>query len=311
MAYPSLDFFLVIARAGSLTKASQELFVTQQNLSSYLKKLEAYYGLDLFVRHPRFELTEFGKLLYQEALEIQNIYQRIETISKSYAASCELRLGCRASHPTDYMELLPLQKFKASHANVKFIFSEFSSSNAIQKVKDGSVDFAFSSVVADTTKDPSLLRLTMRKDYCYVLIHRNLLLQYFPEQPEEKIRRWKSGIALKELKGVPFFSLSKEKNYRKRDSEDDYLQKNGLMESKMGECYSRNGALNMCRHAMCYFVSGDPEPESEDFFSFPVLEPDTSITLFCYCNSNSLTNPYMKDFWAMVKAASIDEKQHI
>lgn len=307
MAYPSLDLFLVIARNKSLTKASSELFMTQQNLSSYLKKLEAYYGLELFFRHPRFELTEFGKLLYQEALEIQSIYQRIETISKTYAANCELRLGCRSSHPTDYMELLPLQKFKASHSNVKFIFSEYGASNAILKIRDGSVDFAFSSINA--ADEPSLLKAIMRKDYCYVLIHRNLLLQYFPENLDDKIRRWKSGIALKELKGVPFFSLSKEKNYRKRDSEDDYLQKNGLMESKMGECYSRNGALNMCRHGMCYFVSGDPEPESPDFFSFPVLEPDTSITLYCYCNAHSLTNPYMKDFWAMVQAASIEQRE--
>ena len=74
MAYPSLEFFLVIAKYKSLTKASQELFVTQQNLSSYLKRLESYYGLELFTRHPKFELTEFGKILYQEALEIQNIY---------------------------------------------------------------------------------------------------------------------------------------------------------------------------------------------------------------------------------------------
>lgn len=305
MATPSLDSFLVIARTGSLTKAASELFMTQQNLSSYLKKLETYYGLDLFYRHPRFELTEFGKLLYQEALEIQNIYQRIETISKTYSACCELRLGCRASHPTDYMELLPLQKFKSSHANVKFLFSEHGSGNAILKVKDGSVDFAFSS--SNAADDPSLLKAVMRKDYCYVLIHRSLLEQHFPEHLEEKIFRWKQGIALKELKGVPFFSLSKEKNYRKRDSEDDYLQKYGLMESKLGECYSRNGALNMCRHGMCYFVSGDPEPESSDFFSFPVIEPDTSITLYCYCNAHSLTNPFLKDFWTMVQAASIGE----
>ena len=54
MAYPSLEFFLVIAKYKSLTKASQELFVTQQNLSSYLKRLESYYGLELFTRHPKF-----------------------------------------------------------------------------------------------------------------------------------------------------------------------------------------------------------------------------------------------------------------
>ena len=307
MAYPSLEFFLVIAKYKSLTKASQELFVTQQNLSSYLKRLESYYGLELFTRHPKFELTEFGKILYQEALEIQNIYQRIDVSKKSYTSNCELRLGCRAAHPNDYVDLLPLQKYKAAHPQVKFIFTEYTSSLPIQKVQEGSLDFAFSSSYVNCDSDSSLLRVTMRKDHCYVLIHVDLLLQYFPENLEEKIACWKSGIALRELNGVPYFSLTKTKSYNKMDVMNDYLRKNNLIESKMGECYSRAGALNMCRHAMCYFVSGDPEPESDDFFSFPVIEPDTAISLYCYCNSHVLNRPYINDFWNIIKTASLKE----
>ena len=60
----------------------------------------------------------------------------------------------------------------------------------------------------------------------------------------------------------------------------------------------------MCRQGICYFVSGDPEPESDDFFSFPVLEPDTSVQLFCLCNTDILTTDYGAAFWQMVLETS-------
>ena len=51
--YPSLDYFLAIARHKNITKAAQELHVSQQNLSIYLKRLEQYYQVTLFERKPR------------------------------------------------------------------------------------------------------------------------------------------------------------------------------------------------------------------------------------------------------------------
>lgn len=43
--YPSLDYFIAIAKHNNITKAANELYVSQQTLSIYLKKLEEYYQI--------------------------------------------------------------------------------------------------------------------------------------------------------------------------------------------------------------------------------------------------------------------------
>jgi DNA-binding transcriptional LysR family regulator len=59
-----LRLFLVIARHGSVSRAAEELDLTQSGLSRQLASLEAYLGHPLFERHGRgMELTDAGKKL--------------------------------------------------------------------------------------------------------------------------------------------------------------------------------------------------------------------------------------------------------
>ena len=59
--YPSLDYFIAIAKHNNITKAANELYVSQQTLSIYLKKLEEYYQIQLFERYPKMCLTPAGE----------------------------------------------------------------------------------------------------------------------------------------------------------------------------------------------------------------------------------------------------------
>ena len=53
-----LEYFLVLAQEGSISRAAQRLFVTQQSMSEQMKRLEEHYGTPLFVRRPRFLLQD-------------------------------------------------------------------------------------------------------------------------------------------------------------------------------------------------------------------------------------------------------------
>src|SRR5579859_4820553 len=65
--YP-LHVFRVVARLGSVTRAAQELFVSQPAVSSHLKTLEARYKEPLFERTPRgMLLTPAGLVVAQHA----------------------------------------------------------------------------------------------------------------------------------------------------------------------------------------------------------------------------------------------------
>ena len=55
------QYFLVLARSTSISQAAEELNVSHQGLSLYLKNLERELGAPLFERVPRLVLTEAGQ----------------------------------------------------------------------------------------------------------------------------------------------------------------------------------------------------------------------------------------------------------
>lgn len=71
--------FKAIYQYGTLTRASQELMVSQPNLSIQLASLESYIGQPLFVRLPRKMMpTEYGKQLYTQIVESIDNLERVE-----------------------------------------------------------------------------------------------------------------------------------------------------------------------------------------------------------------------------------------
>jgi DNA-binding transcriptional LysR family regulator len=61
--YP-LHVFRLVARGGSVTRAAQELFISQPAVSAHLKALETALGEPLFERTPRgMQLTAAGTIV--------------------------------------------------------------------------------------------------------------------------------------------------------------------------------------------------------------------------------------------------------
>ena len=48
MIFRNYEYFLAIADSGSLTKAAEQLYVSQPSLSQYLKRLATSLGVELF-----------------------------------------------------------------------------------------------------------------------------------------------------------------------------------------------------------------------------------------------------------------------
>lgn len=52
MNLKSIEYFLAAAEEMNITRAAERLFISQQALSSHLKRLEEEYGVPLFERRP-------------------------------------------------------------------------------------------------------------------------------------------------------------------------------------------------------------------------------------------------------------------
>lgn len=72
--------FKAIYQYGTLTKASQELMLSQPSMSIQLASLESYIGKQLFVRTPRKMIpTEYGKQLYTQIVESIDNLEKVES----------------------------------------------------------------------------------------------------------------------------------------------------------------------------------------------------------------------------------------
>lgn len=71
MTLNQLKYFCTACRTRSITKASEELFVTQPTISIAIKDLEAEFNIILFARNGNhLELTSAGETFYEKAKDL-------------------------------------------------------------------------------------------------------------------------------------------------------------------------------------------------------------------------------------------------
>ena len=80
-----LNYILTIAKKQNMTKAAEELFVSQSSLSQYLTKLESQLGTPLFFRSKgRLTLTPAGQLYVEAAKKVlaikDDLYRNIQSL---------------------------------------------------------------------------------------------------------------------------------------------------------------------------------------------------------------------------------------
>lgn len=113
--------FKAIYQNGNLTRAAEELFVSQPNVSIQLASLESYIGHKLFERLPRKLVpTEYGKLLYTQIVEPVENLERVEVEFRKSALKREENISIGS--PIEYANNVLLEKLNACGINMNLKF---------------------------------------------------------------------------------------------------------------------------------------------------------------------------------------------
>lgn len=156
MNFDSLEYFSVLARERSFTRAAEALHITQQSLSSHIAGLERELNCQLVVRRVPLELTFAGQTFLQYAEDIrrtQHAMQR-EFCDISENQKGELRVGIAFTRGRAVMPRL-IAAFQREYSNVQVTLTE-GSNDALQKLLlDGDIDLA----VAEFSKAPPEVEL--------------------------------------------------------------------------------------------------------------------------------------------------------
>lgn len=135
--------FYAVAKHKHMTKASEELHISQPAISQSIKKLEGQLGGTLFLRSNKgMGLTEEGKMFYEYvkgALELINNAENEFTSFKDLSKG-EIKIGCSTTL-TKLVLMNALKDFHLDYPNININITNDLTSNLINDLKLGKLDF--------------------------------------------------------------------------------------------------------------------------------------------------------------------------
>ena len=142
--FKELRYIASIARNQNLTKASQELYISQPSLSKFLHNLENSMGVKLFDRlGNKFVLTYAGERYLEYAERILLIKKDLDDEMNDISALRDGRLNIAFPQTRcSYMAPAILPEFKRAYPNVRVNLFEASSNELEKMLLNGNVDIA-------------------------------------------------------------------------------------------------------------------------------------------------------------------------
>ncbi len=131
------------SRCHSITKAAQELYVTQPTVSVAIRELEIELGVHLFYRKGnQLELTEEGEGLYEKATYILQYCNDLQSdYTNSARKKTPIRIGIPPMLSTIFFPDL-LVAFQEQYPNIPVVLEEYGSVRACNMVQGDTLDIA-------------------------------------------------------------------------------------------------------------------------------------------------------------------------
>ncbi|MCP3027496.1 LysR family transcriptional regulator [Halobacillus sp. A5] len=186
-----LEYFSEVAKQLSFTKAASTLHVSQPSLSKAVKQLEDELGVPLFYRSRKVELTDAGKAVLVNAIDVLDAFHNLtsELSDIIELKNGEIKIGIPPITGAAFFSKL-ISYYRDQHPQIKIRLSEVGSKMIKHGVEDGSLDIGL--VCNVPVKNENLEVLELINDPLMLLVHKdNHLAQ-------------KTRIDLTELNEEPF-----------------------------------------------------------------------------------------------------------
>lgn len=143
MTLNQLRYFCTASRCHSITKAAEELYVTQPTVSVAIRDLEIEFGINLFSRKGnQLMLTVEGEALYKKAVYILQYCDELQAdCSSTLRVRPPVHIGIPPMLSTVFFPEL-LEAFQAEHPEIPVVLEEYGSVRACSLVQDDTLDFA-------------------------------------------------------------------------------------------------------------------------------------------------------------------------
>ena len=155
----TLRYFLAVAREENMSRAAEQLHVTQPTLSRALRSLEDELGKKLFTRHSfSIALTEEGVLLRSRAEDLVSMADKIEQefLSLDDITGGDIYFGLAESYQIRYLAR-EIRDFKRLVPALRYHITSGDTEQVTEKLDKGLLDFAVICETPDERKQHYIL----------------------------------------------------------------------------------------------------------------------------------------------------------
>ena len=145
-----LQIFLKVVQTKSITKASEELFMTQPAVSIQLKNLQDQFEIPLTeVIGRQLYITDFGREIAEVAERVIQELNNITYKTQAYQGILTGKLSISSASTGKYVIPYFLSGFMEKHTGIDLILDVTNKTRVIESLKNNEIDFAMVSVVPD------------------------------------------------------------------------------------------------------------------------------------------------------------------
>lgn len=170
MTVRHLKIFISVFRTANVTRAAEQLHMTQPAVSRAIQELEKYYGIRLFDRiNRRLSPTETGRQFYANALHIVESFDRMDRSLKNWDEFGILRVGAT---PTLASVILPgvVRQYKIQYPGIQVQAKVFNGSRLQTMLLNNDLDFA---LIEGSDPAPHLQREVIGEDRLILILPPN------------------------------------------------------------------------------------------------------------------------------------------
>lgn len=137
-----LKIFKTVCDEGSVTKAANQLYMTQPAVSHVLHEMETTLGYPLFDRiNRRLYITAAGTLFLDKTRQVLAVYDELEKDAKQFELLATLRIGCCITIANFWLPDILQQLQKEDDIRVNVVVDQ--AANILHKLQHNEIDIAF------------------------------------------------------------------------------------------------------------------------------------------------------------------------